>query len=138
MFRQYIKTLFGKKEIKAGQVYSFLSHLNQAEALVEMNPEYRKYMSRTKFTINNESRVVLFQQPDAAIFFKNVSIPARASLRFGIGINEKAWNQDSHEVKFEVIVEDQKHQRSVVFSKSIDPKRKSEDRRWSDFEIDLS
>jgi uncharacterized protein YbaR (Trm112 family)/predicted SAM-dependent methyltransferase len=84
-------------------------------------------------TINEDSRRTLFQHPPSKIDF-DVQIPARAELRFGIGLSMEVWDPNKGDgVRFSVLAES-----TPIFDKYIDPKNDPADRRWFDYKIDLS
>jgi hypothetical protein len=93
-------------------------------------------------TINGESRNVLFEHPfsdrKSLIRFSNISIPEGAILKFGIALDPSTWDPKKGDgVLFEVYVKKGDIER-IVFSKYIDPKHNVSERRWNDFEVDLS
>ena len=114
------------KEINVERVYSFLDHLNEAEIVTP----HKEYVKRTSFTINGEAKEVLFEHPDSSITFKDIAIQKNASLTFGIGINEPAWDKKGDGVLFEIIITDQKSKKHSLYSHYIDPKNNSDDRQW--------
>lgn len=58
--------------------------------------------------------------------FKEVPIKENASLKFGVGINQTAWNKGGDGVLFEISIVDEKSQNNVIFSQYIDPKNNIE------------
>ncbi|MGH7799253.1 MAG: glycosyltransferase family 39 protein [Thermodesulfobacteriota bacterium] len=87
--------------------------------------------------INGDSRATLFEHPPSKITYK-LTIPEKAFLSFGIALDPKTWSPDKGDgVLFEIYVQDGSISERV-FSKYIDPKNKSEDRKWHDEVVDLS
>lgn len=115
-------------------VYEFLTHSRTAE-ITTVNRESVKFGE--EFTVNNQRRVVLFEHPNAEVLFPDVDVPKNAVLQFGIGISQKAWDQPGDGVTFEITVVDQKSNRILIFSRYVDPKNVSDDRKWFDADVDL-
>jgi hypothetical protein len=112
----------------------FISNLNNA--IIEKK-EKNVTVAPLVFTINNDSRTVLFQHPPSKITYK-LTVPDNSSLSFGIALNPEVWSADKGDgVIFEILAKDDKEERKL-FSKYIDPKNKIEDRKWYDERIDLS
>lgn len=93
--------------------------------------------------INNDLRFVLYQHPisnenRSIIEFRDVYIPENAKLKFGIALHPAVWDPEKGDgVVFEIYISDDDSE-ELVFSKYIDPKKNLEERKWNDFEIDLS
>jgi hypothetical protein len=115
-------------------VYEFLTHSETAE-ITTVNRESVRFGE--EFIVNNQRRVVIFEHPNAEVLFPEVGIPKNAVLQFGIGISQKAWDQPGDGVTFEVTVVDQKSNRILIFSRYIDPKNVTDDRKWFDADVDL-
>jgi hypothetical protein len=115
--------------------YSFSN--NVVNAYIKTPRQEYVPRSEVKFTINNDSRMVMFQHPNSEVLFKNVSIKEESKLEFGIGINEIAWGKSGDGVLFEIIMIDENSHRNLIFSKWIDPKNNPEDRKWFDYSLDL-
>jgi len=119
--------------INVERVYDFLEHLNEAEIITPR----KEFVKRSSFTINGESKEVLFEHPDSSITFKDVAIQKNASLNFGISINEPAWEKVGDGVLFEIILTDKKSKKHNIYSRYIDPKNNPDDRKWFAESIDL-
>jgi len=115
--------------------YHFLDNLGSAEVIAE-NADYVK-VAKTEFTINNDKREVLFEHPNSEVVFKDVSINENAELKFGVGIDQTAWDKSGDGVLFEITIVNEKSQNNVVFTRYIDPKNNVEDRKWFDNNLDL-
>ena len=114
--------------------YNFWDNLKRSEILAEGG----NFVSRDLiFSINQDARKVIYQHPNSKITFKNIFIPDNTLLKFGIGINPSAWDENGDGVLFEVIV-NYSGREHVLFSKYINPKSNLADRRWHDEMIDLS
>jgi 4-amino-4-deoxy-L-arabinose transferase-like glycosyltransferase len=112
----------------------FISNLNNA--IIEKK-EKNVTVAPLVFTINNDSRTVLFQHPPSKITYK-LTVPDNSSLSFGIALNPEVWSAGKGDgVIFEILAKDGKEERKL-FSKYIDPKNKIEDRKWHDEVVDLS
>jgi 4-amino-4-deoxy-L-arabinose transferase-like glycosyltransferase len=89
-----------------------------------------------RFTIGDDTRVVLAMQPPSAITY-TLMLPERALLRTSIALNPQVWRPDKGDgVEFVVWIEaaDGRHE---LLRRYIDPKSRPEDRRWNDLSIDL-
>lgn len=88
-------------------------------------------------SINNTTKLVQFQHPTSMIEH-NAYISPNAKLRFSIALDPEVWSSEKGDgVLFEVyIVKNEKEKK--VFSRYIDPKNNFTERKWNDFEIDLS
>lgn len=100
----------------------------------------------TAATTDDEARITIFQHPvlpadlqimNSHIIYSNVSIPRDAKLKFGIAIDPRAWDFPGDGVQFKILIQDDQGSHEV-FSQYIDPKHNIEDRKWHDFEIDLT
>ena len=93
--------------------------------------------------INCIPKLSLYQHPisnenRSLIIFENVKIPENAKLKFSIALHPQVWNPNKGDgVVFEVFIE-HNGEKEKIFSKYIDPKNNPEERKWNDFEIDLS
>jgi hypothetical protein len=116
------------------QNYSFLKNLEHAWIIAEDE----SYISRTEFTINNETRTVLFLHPDSKVTYQNILINKQAKLMFGIGVNQTAWDKAGDGVLFELSLINEESQNTLLFSQYIDPKNNMEDRKWFDVQVDLA
>ena len=93
--------------------------------------------------INGVAKYVLSEHPitnnnRSIIAFENITIPQNAKLKFSTALDPAVWDPNKGDgVVFEVFI---KHngKEEKVFSKYIDPKHNPEERKWNDFEVDLS
>jgi hypothetical protein len=115
-------------------VYDFIANQSSAEI-----PHYQRERVNfnAEFTINKEKRRVLWEHPTAEVEFPGVTIPEKAVLQFGIGINPDVWSKTGDGVTFEVTVVDEKSAKNMIFSDYINPKAESRHRKWLDHDIDL-
>jgi radical SAM superfamily enzyme YgiQ (UPF0313 family) len=113
--------------------YDFMLNLSQ-EHLVYGDPEMVK---TDRFFMNAEPRYVLFEHPRARLKYSNVKLKEGTVLRFGIALSHQCLEWGGHGVRFRIIVKKNDVEREV-FNQCIDPKSRIEDRRWHDFEVDLS
>jgi len=94
-------------------------------------------IGHTFWGINNIWKEVIFwsPQPDGKsyIYYDNIELSTKPLLKFSIGTSPDAWEEEGDGVLFEIYVDN-----DVVFSKYIDPKNNLSDRKWYNFELDLS
>ena len=117
------------------ETYNFLTNLGSADISTE-KAAYVK-VAKSEFVINNDAREVLFEHPNSEVVFKDVPIKENSTLKFGIGINQAAWDKSGDGVLFEVIIVNEKSQKYVIFSRYINPKNNVEDRKWFDINLNL-
>lgn len=92
--------------------------------------------------INGGSRPIIYEHPlpsdKSLISFENISVPKNASLKFSIALDPQVWSPDKGDgVTFEICVKENGTEK-LLFSKYIDPKHNPAERKWNDFEVDLS
>lgn len=100
------------------------------------------YIANRTFTIDGETRKVLFMHPPSSASF-SLLLPRAAALRFGIAIQPEAWSKPGDGVDFQVSVnhwnqEAKRTQEEVIFARYIDPKHDPSARHWVDAALDLS
>ena len=93
-------------------------------------------------TIKGESKPVIYEHPlpngRSIIAFKNVTIPAKALLKFSIALDPNVWSPEKGDgVTFKIYIKENGTEK-LIFSKYIDPKHNPEERKWNDYEVDLS
>jgi hypothetical protein len=97
----------------------------------------------TILRIDKDVRFALYQHPTSnenrsLIVFENVEIPEKAKMKFGIALHPGVWDPNKGDgVVFEIYVKSNGAE-ECIFSKYVDPKNNPEERKWNDFEIDLS
>ena len=114
--------------VQVKNLYHFLANLENADIITAK----ANFVEKTNFIINDEWREVLYEHADSEVTFKNVLIHENAELRFGIGINQGAWDKPGDGVMFEMSIIDATSKNTLLFSKYIDPKNNVEDRKWFD------
>ncbi len=101
------------------------------------------YIANRSFTINGDTRKVLFMHPPSSASFSLLLPAESASLRFGIAIQPEAWSKPGDGVDFDVHVKHwdkaaRRAESDALFSQYIDPKHDASQRRWVDVAVDLS
>lgn len=87
--------------------------------------------------IDTMSRPVIRMHPPSTISHELI-VPQNAYLRGAAALDPQVWSPDKGDgVVFQVLLLDEEGEHSI-FYREIDPKNKPEDRRWHDFEVDLS
>ena len=93
--------------------------------------------------IGKDIKITLYEHPItnenvSILAFENITIPQNAKLKFSIALDPAVWDTNKGDgVVFEVSIE-HNGEKDKIFSKYIDPKNNPEERKWNDFEIDLS
>lgn len=130
--RNEVTTLHPFIRQKSIDSYDFILNLSVAK----ISAPAKDYISVTKFNIQGEERIILYEHPPARITYK-LKIPEEARLSLGIGIDPTAWSKRGDGVLFKVLLSDGS-ERNTLFSQYIDPKEYEAHRKWHDVEIDLS
>jgi len=75
---------------------------------------------------------------ESYIRYNNVSIPPNSKLRFGIATDPTSWYREGGDgAEFKIYIENGENV-DVVFSECINPKQNITQRKWNDYEIDLT
>ena len=89
------------------------------------------------FFLGNDPRRVLFQHPNSWMAYKLYILPG-AILDFSLTLSPEIWQVDKGDgVQFDISIENSSNSQNIL-STYIDPKNIASDRRWHDYEIDLS
>ncbi|MCH7681363.1 hypothetical protein IID10_18700, partial [candidate division KSB1 bacterium] len=91
-----------KEEAETVQVegtykYKLLDDLGNANIITKNVND----VGKRKLTINGEERTVLFEHPNSEVAFRDIVINKNTQLKFGIGIEERAWDKRGDGVFFE-------------------------------------
>jgi hypothetical protein len=96
-----------------------------------------QHVGLLSFAAAGEKRQVLFMHPPSRVTFPPRVIEPGTKLRFGIAINEAAWDKPGEGALFTVTAVSTKKGTVELFSRYINPKAVAADRRWIDTEISL-
>jgi len=91
-------------------------------------------------TISGVNKVSMYQHAldTNYIYFYNIKIPENSKLSLSIALDPQVWYPNKGDgVLFELYVNETNID-NKIFSHYIDPKNNCTDRKWNDFEIDLS
>jgi radical SAM superfamily enzyme YgiQ (UPF0313 family)/SAM-dependent methyltransferase len=112
--------------------YDFLVNLPEAE-LEYGDPESIKADSFDIYP----PRHVIFEHPVARLTYRDIKIEEDTDLRLGIAVSPRVVDEGlGRGARFRVAVNNGSEYE--VFNHYIDPQSRLEDRRWHDFEVDLS
>lgn len=115
-------------------VHRFLDHLNTS-GMVANNPVN---VRKTAFVIEKRPKGILFQHPPSRMPFPSFMVSEEHRLKFSLAIDPMAWQLGKGDgVQFDIYVSS-KHTNQRFFSIYIDPKNVFDDRKWHDYEVDLS
>ena len=137
------------------QIFDYVDKLNSSAARIKLEKEQKgdfdflvkfpeamvtteedTYVKTTVEIINGEERPVIFAHPESKISY-TLELTEKGRLFFGIGLSPHAWSGEKGlGVDFEITLGENGSE-SVIFSRYIDPKNNSEDRKWHDVEIEL-
>ncbi|MHB8134991.1 MAG: hypothetical protein ACYDH1_12305 [Anaerolineaceae bacterium] len=118
--------------------YYFLDHFSEAN-MDSMNTSTGQAELKT-MTIQNDTRNILYQHPSSSVSF-SLSLPAQASLKFGLGMSEEVWSSETADgAEYNIYIRDLKNPSDLfrVFHKTVDPKNNLDDRRWFEESVELS
>jgi len=94
-------------------------------------------IGHTFWEINYFFKEVIFCSTQPGIksyfYYDNIQLSTEPLLKFSIGTSPEAWEEEGDGVLFEIYINE-----DIVFSKYIDPKNNFSDRKWHNFELDLS
>lgn len=114
--------------------YDFIQRFSEAT----VNTSHRNSVAPRQLCIARDGRDVLFAHPPSEINYE-ISLPKSSSLNFAIALDPRVWSPEKGEgVSFEIYLARESGGSEKIFSQYIDPKNNLEDRRWHDYEIDLS
>lgn len=115
------------------QLYSFTFALPTAD----ISATNLDWVLESVIPVADEPRAVLFAHPDAAITYRDLSIPKGARLKAAFGINQDAWDRGGDGTEFSVDLTYDGGTRIRLFEQYIDPKNNPADRHWFDLDVDL-
>jgi hypothetical protein len=101
-------------------------------------PDQLCYFSQK--TILGANNIIMFQHAlnNNYVYFNNIKIPENSKLSISIALDPRVWDPDKGDgVLFELYV-NETNRNHKIFSHYIDPKNNLKDRKWNEFEIDLS
>ena len=114
-------------------VYRFLDHLDEAAK----TSTYTGQVYQTAFIIDKQPKGVIFAHPPIDMTFA-VALPEVSWLSFGVALAPDVWRTGKGDhVQFDIFVDDGQKKENV-FSRYIDPKNIEDQRRWNDYQIDLT
>lgn len=93
-------------------------------------------------TIGGKKKFILFEHPipngQSVITFENLSVKKGDTLKFDLALDPLAWSADKGDgVTFDIFV-NSIDEGNHIFSKYIDPKNNVGERKWNDFNVDLT
>jgi len=119
--------------LRTVQIYDLLIAYPRAR----MDVRAASYTSRGIFLVGGEARHAILLHPESELEFGPVRVSADAMLTFKIGVDDQAWSKAGDGVEFMVYVVGANTAKKKVFSRYVDPKHVSEDRRWIDGRVSL-
>lgn len=101
-----------------------------------------QYIASRTFTIDGETRNVLFMHPPSSASF-SLLLPRTAVLQFGMAIQPEAWDKSGDGVDFQVNARfwdeaAKRNEDEIVYSHYMDPKNDPSMRHWVDAVVDLN
>jgi len=104
-------------------------------------PDYQPYVFGHA-TINGETMVVIYEYPArsnvSTIMFSDLTIPDNSTLQINISLDPNSWVSGIGDgVEYQVYALKDMN-KSLIFSKYIDPTHNFSERKWNYFNVDLS
>jgi len=117
-------------------VYSLIAHLD--EAVVEGSGAEREPVEPRMILSDGVERAAIVAHAPTTIQFAEVPIPPGAHLDLGIGTEDRRKAGKRGKVRFAVAVTDSSGKAEILWSRSLAPGEREEDRGWHDERIDLA
>jgi hypothetical protein len=96
-----------------------------------------QWVNSSVLNINGITKKILFAHAPARIDYA-LRVPEKTSLEFSIGLVPGSWARDKGDgVLFEITLQEGGREKKI-FSEYIDPKSRSQDRKWFDYALDLA
>jgi hypothetical protein len=112
-----------------------IQHLDAAEQR-PADPSPREWCVVKEASLGGESKLAIAVLPSARLIWKT-KVPAGASFRAWIGLEQDAWTGEGDGVLFRVGISDGDTFRDL-FIRQVNPFRVPDDRRWVPVSVDLS
>lgn len=94
------------------------------------------YSIKKKLIFKEYALNSLLAPPESSFVF-DLKLPSNRILEFGCGILERTWDMPDRGVKFQILLEEDGNQHEL-FSRTLDPSQREEDRQLIAEKIDLS
>jgi len=105
--------------------------------IIDLNGGPTSSLRQTTFTIDGETKTVLFQHPPSQVMYRFAPDARKSRLDFSVALSPEVWDSGvGGPVAFSVLIDDGVDQR-VAYRKVIDPKHNLGDRHWVDGNVDL-
>lgn len=117
--------------------YQFIDHFSEAQ--IDLLGSETGQAQIVAQTINYDTRDILFQHPASQVAY-SLSLPARSTLQFGLGVAPEAWEAESSDgVEYNLYVRtpDNPNRLYRVYQQFVDPKNNPEDRKWFEARVNL-
>ena len=111
--------------------FDFIKRLSEAKIETD-NPEN---VGIKDFSLNGDTRRVIFQHPLSKIAY-SLKVPFDPVLKFSVGISDNCWDRGDGVLGEIYLISDE--EAISLFSKYLNPHFNEKDRKWLDYEIDLS
>jgi hypothetical protein len=95
------------------------------------------YVNGRWFDIGGDRRPVLWMHPPSAVYY-NVEVSPGMHLHASAALNPEVWQSGRGDGVLLVVRTIVDGTEETVYYNEIDPKNRPEDRRWHDFDVDLS
>ena len=112
--------------------YTFLDKLDEAELRAEAGAVIEPRLVKA----GSAERPAILAPVSSTIRFRAVSILSGARLTFGVGIMNSDLKKKSDGVRFAVSIEEA-GSATEIWSRPVEPRKRPEDRRWIDVELEL-
>lgn len=116
-------------------VYDFVANLSAADTLVDAPEEW--YVAPGWAAVPQDPRPGLRAHAPSLVYY-TVDIPAGAWLHAAAALDPQVWQPDRGDGVLFIVRTIVDGIEETIYYQEIDPKNHAEDRRWHDFDVDLS
>lgn len=115
--------------------YDFIANLSAPETVVDV-PLYW-YVEPGWLALGEDRRPALNAHPPSHVYY-TLEVPPEARLHAAAGLDPAVWQPDRGDGVLFIVRTLVDGVEETVYYQEIDPKNRPEDRRWHDFDVDLS
>ena len=116
-------------------VYDFISNLHASETVVDAPEDW--YVVAGWLDLNSDHRPVLQMHPPSSVLY-TVEVPPQARLYAAAALSPEVWLPERGDGVLFIVRVVVDGVEETIYYQEIDPKNRPEDRRWHDFDVDLS
>jgi hypothetical protein len=115
--------------------YDFVANLSATETVIDTPEDW--YVAPDWLALGPDRRPVLRMHPPSHVYY-TVEVPPGAWLHAAAAMNPEVWQPDQGDGVLFIVRTIVDGVEETVYYQEIDPKNRPDDRRWHDFDVDLS